>query len=368
MDFALTADQREIQALARDVAQAEIEPNAAAWDRDHRLPRRALPQAGRAGPAGRLRSGRAGGAGADFLSYILVLEESPRADAGVGVTVAVHTSACTLPILAFGTEEQRQRFVPPLARGETIGAPPRSPSRRPARWAARTRATRTATAGRLRARKQWITNGSYAGTFLTFARSEPDGRGRTRRLGLPPPSPSTRVTREEEKPGSLSSTVDLVIEGARVVLTGSCTRRSWLHDRDVDARRRPDRDRGTGARDRAGRIRRRSRVREGAEDVRQGDRRAPGDPVQARGHVDRDRRGTAARLPSRVAERAGSEPHTEAGAKAKLFVSEMARRQTGRRSRFSVATATRRSSRSSATTATPRSPRSTRARARSSGS
>ena len=63
-----------------------------------------------------------GGAGADFLSYVLVLEELSRADAGVGVTVAVHTSACTLPLLAFGTDEQRARFVPPLARGESIGA------------------------------------------------------------------------------------------------------------------------------------------------------------------------------------------------------------------------------------------------------
>ena len=63
-----------------------------------------------------------GGAGADFLSYILVLEELSRADAGVGVTVGVHTSAVTLPILRFGTDEQRSRFVPPLARGELIGA------------------------------------------------------------------------------------------------------------------------------------------------------------------------------------------------------------------------------------------------------
>ncbi len=62
-----------------------------------------------------------GGAGADFLSYVLVLEELSRADAGVGVTVAVHTSACTLPLLAFGSDEQRARFVPPLARGEPIG-------------------------------------------------------------------------------------------------------------------------------------------------------------------------------------------------------------------------------------------------------
>ena len=63
-----------------------------------------------------------GGAGADFLSYVLVLEELSRADAGVGVTVAVHTSATTLPILSFGTEEQKSRFVPPLARGEQLGA------------------------------------------------------------------------------------------------------------------------------------------------------------------------------------------------------------------------------------------------------
>src|SRR5207249_12071737 len=63
-----------------------------------------------------------GGAGADFVSYILALEELSRADAGVGVTVAVHTSATTLPILTYGTDEQKSRFVPPLARGEVLGA------------------------------------------------------------------------------------------------------------------------------------------------------------------------------------------------------------------------------------------------------
>ena len=62
-----------------------------------------------------------GGAGADFLSYCLLIEELSRADAGVGATVAVHTSAGTLPIVLFGTEEQKARWVPPLARGERIG-------------------------------------------------------------------------------------------------------------------------------------------------------------------------------------------------------------------------------------------------------
>src|SRR4029450_2862186 len=111
-----------MQALARDVAQAEIEPNAAAWDREHRFPTELYGKLAELGLMGVCVPAELGGAGADFLSYILVLEELSRADAGVGVTVAVHTSACTLPILAFGTEEQRDRFVPALARGERIGA------------------------------------------------------------------------------------------------------------------------------------------------------------------------------------------------------------------------------------------------------
>ncbi|MCV5639146.1 acyl-CoA dehydrogenase family protein, partial [Escherichia coli] len=62
-----------------------------------------------------------GGAGKDFLSHVLAIEELSRADAGVGVTLAVHTSAGTLPILQYGTEEQKRRWVPPLARGERVG-------------------------------------------------------------------------------------------------------------------------------------------------------------------------------------------------------------------------------------------------------
>ena len=121
VDFELTAEQREIQALARDFAQAEIEPHAAAWDRDHGFPRELIGSLGELGLMGVCVPEAYGGAGADFLSYILVLEELSRGDAGVGVTVAVHTSACTLPILRFGTDEQRAQFVPPLARGERVG-------------------------------------------------------------------------------------------------------------------------------------------------------------------------------------------------------------------------------------------------------
>ena len=90
--------------------------------RDHRFPREVFGKLGQLGLMGVCIPEELGGAGADFVSYVLVLEELSRADAGVGVTVAVHTSAATLPLVGFGTEEQKARFVPPLARGEAIGA------------------------------------------------------------------------------------------------------------------------------------------------------------------------------------------------------------------------------------------------------
>src|SRR5215216_6092509 len=88
----------------------------------HRFPRDLYGELAQLGLMGACVPEEYGGAGADFLSYILVLEELSRGDAGVGVTVAVHTSAATLPLLVFGTDEQKARFVPPLARGEQLGA------------------------------------------------------------------------------------------------------------------------------------------------------------------------------------------------------------------------------------------------------
>jgi alkylation response protein AidB-like acyl-CoA dehydrogenase len=220
MDFELSAEQREIQALARELADTEIAPNAAAWDRDHRFPDELLPKLAELGLMGVCVPEEYGGAGADFLSYILVLEELSRGDAGVGVTVAVHTSATTLPILAFGTEEQRARFVPPLARGEQLGA------------FALTESSSGSDAGSLRTSaepdpggdgwritgsKQWITNGSRAGTFLLFARTDPETAGARGVSAFVLDASHVTITREEEKLGLNSSTTsDLSIDGAHV--------------------------------------------------------------------------------------------------------------------------------------------------------
>ncbi|MFO7571676.1 MAG: acyl-CoA dehydrogenase family protein [Gaiellaceae bacterium] len=218
MDFDLTADQQAIQALTRELADAEIAPNASSWDRDHRFPDELYPKLAELGLMGVCIPEEYGGAGADFLSYVLVLEELSRADAGVGVTVAVHTSAATLPILDFGTGEQRARFVPPLARGEQLGAFALTESGSGSdAGSLRTTAERDGDSWVLNGAKQWITNGSRAGMFVLFARTD---LATTRADGVSCfvlDADHVRVTREEEKLGLNSSTTsDLVLEGARV--------------------------------------------------------------------------------------------------------------------------------------------------------
>jgi alkylation response protein AidB-like acyl-CoA dehydrogenase len=218
VDFALSDDQREIQALAREVAQEKIEPHAAEWDREHRFPRELFPQLAELGLMGVCVPEEYGGAGADFVSYILVLEELSRADAGVGVTVAVHTSAVTLPILRFGTDEQRSRFVPPLARGETIGAfALTEPEAGSDAGSLRTAARPEGGGWRISGSKQWITNARHAGTFLLFARTDPDTPGAKGVSAFVLDAEHVRVTRDEEKLGLNSSvTNDVVVEDALV--------------------------------------------------------------------------------------------------------------------------------------------------------
>ena len=172
MNFELTAEQQEIQALARELADAEIAPHAADWDREHRFPQEVFARLAEVGLMGVCVPEEYGGAGADFLSYILVLEQLSRADAGVGVTVAVHTSATTLPILAWGTDEQKSRFVPRLARGETIGAFALSePDVGSDASRLRCAATRDGDEWVISGQKQWITNAKLLGHAARSSRA-----------------------------------------------------------------------------------------------------------------------------------------------------------------------------------------------------
>src|SRR5215211_9075789 len=214
VQFSLSDEQREIQALARDFAETEIHPQAAAWDREHRFPREVFVKLAELGLMGVCVPEEYGGAGADFLSYVLVLEELSRADAGVGVTVAVHTSACELPLLAHGGE----RHVPPLAAGEEIGAfALTEPGSGSDAAALRTRAVD----GRLTGTKQWITNGSHASVLLVFARDE-GAEGPISAYVVRAGARGFAVIREEEKMGlNSSSTADIALEDTPGELLGA---------------------------------------------------------------------------------------------------------------------------------------------------
>ena len=210
----LSDEQREIRDLARRFADDEIAPQAGAWDREHTFPREVFKHLGELGLMGVCVPEEHGGSGADFLSYVLVLEELSRADAGVGVTVAVHTSAGTLPLLTHGTPEQVGRMVPPLAQGHELAAFALTESGSGSdAGAMRTRAE----SSRLTGTKQWITNGSHAHNFLVFARDPERASAFVVRRG----AHGFRVTREEEKLGlNSSSTADLSFEDTPAELLG----------------------------------------------------------------------------------------------------------------------------------------------------
>jgi butyryl-CoA dehydrogenase len=330
VDFELTQDQREIQALTRDFAGAEIDPHAAQWDRDHHFPRDLFSKLAELGLMGVCVPEEYGGAGADFLSYILVLEELSRADAGVGVTLAVHTSATTLPILTFGTDEQKARFVPPLARGEHLGAFALTEAEAGSdAGALRTKAEPDGDGWTITGAKQWITNGRHAGTLLLFARTDAETGGARGVSAFVVDGEHVRVTRDEEKLGLNSSvTNDIVVEGVRV------GRDRLLHEENRGFRvAMVTLDGG-----RIGIAAQALGIAQAAYDVAREyatERRAFGHRIadfQAIQHklANMSMEIDAARL---LVYRAAwlkqeGRPHTEEGAKAKLFASEMARRQT----------------------------------------
>lgn len=218
MNLELTAEQRDLRELTREFVTREVEPHAASWDKERRFPIETVARLGELGLLGICVPEELGGAGAGFVSYILALEELSRGDAGLGVTVAVHTSAATLPLVRFGTPSQRERFVPPLARGDALGAFALTEAGSGSdAGALRTSAEPVGAGWRLNGAKQWITNGSHATTFLVFARTDPATPGARGISAFVVDRGHVEVIREEEKLGlHSSSTADIVLRDAEV--------------------------------------------------------------------------------------------------------------------------------------------------------
>jgi len=311
----LSAEQDEIRSLARRFADEKIAPRAAEWDRNHTFPRELFGELGELGLMGVCVPAEQGGAGADFLAYMLVLEELSRADAGVGVTVAVHTSACTLPLIDHGSA-----YVPALAAGEELGAFALTE----AGSGSDASAMRTRYAGGvLTGAKQWITNGSYASTILVFAREDERISAFVVRAG----ADGFAVTREEEKLGlNSSSTADLVFDATPAERLGDPGKGMSIALRTLDGGRIGIAAQAVGiaqaafelatsyAKERnafGGRIARLGAIQQKLADMQT-------EIEAARALVWR-----AARLKD------AGRPHTVEGAQAKLFASRVARQWTG---------------------------------------
>ena len=122
MDFNYSEELLEIKRIVREFAEKEIRPHVMEWDEQQIFPRETLRELAELGFMGVLIPAEYGGAGLGYMEYITIVEELSRVDGSIGISVAAHNSLCTAHIFNSGTEEQRRRFVVPLAKGEKIGA------------------------------------------------------------------------------------------------------------------------------------------------------------------------------------------------------------------------------------------------------
>src|SRR6266480_4658732 len=174
MDFDLSPEQQEIHKLANDFADREIAPGARERDRAERFPWDVLKKMAPIGFLGGPIPEEYGGMGVDFISHAIITEAIGRADSSVRTTLSVQISLVEMTILKFGTEEQKQRWLPRLCKGEVIGCfGLTEPEVGSDATKIRTSAKRDGDSWVLRGRKTWISNGSVSGLALVFAQADP---------------------------------------------------------------------------------------------------------------------------------------------------------------------------------------------------
>ncbi len=177
MNFELTPEQAQIRAVAREFAEAELGSRIAPYDERHEFPHEIVRKLGDLGFMGVLVPPEYGGAGLDYVSYALIVEELNRGDASVGITMWAHNSLCTNHIALFGGKAQKEKYLPPLASGERLGAwALTEPGSGSDAAAMRTRAVRDKGEWVLNGTKAFITNGSVGQTAVVMAVTDPSKR------------------------------------------------------------------------------------------------------------------------------------------------------------------------------------------------
>lgn len=122
MQFDLTEEQQQVKKMVREFAEAEIKPHVMAWDEAQQFPRELFTKMGELGLTGVIFPEEFGGAGMGYVEYATVIEEIARVCGSVGLSIAAHNSLCTNHLYQYGTPEQKQKYVTPLAKGEKLGA------------------------------------------------------------------------------------------------------------------------------------------------------------------------------------------------------------------------------------------------------
>ena len=214
MDFALSDHQLLIRDTVRQFMETEIRPHVRDWERTDHFPLDAIQKLGALGCCGMLMPEEWGGAGLDTVSYVLMLEEVARVHAAMSTALSVTNSAVQVPLLAYGSEAQKSRHLKSLASGKIIGSfCLTEPAAGSDAAGIQMAAVPDGDHYKLNGTKTWVSNGSAAGLFIVFAKTNPSagGKGMSAFL-LEPGTPGFKIGRHEDKMGQRSSpSVELIL-------------------------------------------------------------------------------------------------------------------------------------------------------------
>jgi butyryl-CoA dehydrogenase len=219
MDFSLSDHQKLIRDTVRQFMEAEVRPSVTQRDRQEKFPADEIRKLAALGCCGMMVPETWGGPGLDTISYVLMLEEVARIDAAMATALGVTNSAVQIPLLNFGSEAQKKKYLQRLATGEILGAFCLTEAQAGSDAAAiQAQAVRDGAVYKLQGTKTWVTNGSVAGVLIVFAKTDPaaGGKGITAFL-VEPNFPGFRAGRHEEKMGQrCSPSVEIILNDCEV--------------------------------------------------------------------------------------------------------------------------------------------------------
>jgi butyryl-CoA dehydrogenase len=219
MNFQLSEEHEMIRKMVRDFAQNEVEPTAAERDEEERFDMDIFHKMAELGLTGIPWPEEYGGIGSDYLAYCIAVEELSRVDASIGVTLSAHTSLAGWPVYKFGTEEQKQKYLRPMAQGEKIGGYGLTePGSGSDAGGMKTTARLEGDHYVLNGSKIFITNGGIADIYVVFALTDPSDRKRgTSAFIVEKDFPGFSVGKKEKKLGIRSSpTTEIIFEECKV--------------------------------------------------------------------------------------------------------------------------------------------------------